>query len=300
MKKNIMCFLILCFTAAFGLSGMTFAMGRIPKKQYQAKVNELDQTKKECTANLDQTKKECASNLESLQKKMDDELAQAKLKTDSLESRNAQLLKDMESSKSDLQKRVAELTKEKQEVENTKSLEVNKLKSTYDNLVSDMKKEIDQGSIQITQLQNKLSVNLVDKILFNSGEAEVNEQGRQVLKRVANILKKVQDKQIRIEGHTDNEPIGPKLKDKFPSNWELSTTRATTVARYLQDAGGVDPKYLSASGYAEYRPIADNLKPEGRSKNRRIEIVLVPMEITSAQTTKTPVLPPPAKTPAKP
>lgn len=282
MKIDRVALLGACSIIALLSSSGVNGMGRIPKKDYQAKVAELGKTKSE----LEQTKKECAANLE----KMKEELAQNKTKSDGLESQNAQLLKDMESSKSELQKRVAELTKEKQEVEKTKAEEVEKLKSTYDNLVTDMKKEIDQGSIQITQLQNKLSVNLVDKILFNSGQSEVNEQGKQVLKKVANILKKVQNKQIRIEGHTDNQPIGSALKEKYPTNWELSTARANNVARYLQETGGIDPKILIAAGYAEYRPIADNATPEGRSKNRRIEIALVPMEITplSASAEKVP------------
>ncbi len=284
-------------------------MGRIPKEQYNAKLAELAAK----SAELDQAKKECAANLEALNKKIADESANSQAKISSLETQNSQMLKDMESSKSDLQKRLAELTREKQQAEKEKlqtekekqqaelakqaaeqekqeaekmriqaekekAAEVDRLKSTYDNLVSDMKKEIEQGSIQITQLQNKLSVNLVDKILFNSGEWEVNEQGRQVLAKVANILKKIQDKQIRIEGHTDNKPIGGALKDKFPTNWELSTARATNVARYLQEVGGIDPKILYAAGYAEFRPIADNSQLEGRSKNRRIEIALVPLE----------------------
>lgn len=249
--------LILSFTQAH-------AMGRIPKKEYQAKVSELA---------------ECNSTLASAKKKLEGDMADAKSKIESLESAKTQLLKDMDSSKSELRQRVADMTREKQDIEKAKQSEVDKLKSTYEDLVTDMKKEIDQGSIQITQLKDKLSVNMVDKILFNSGEADVNAEGKNVLLKVANILKKVQNKQIRIEGHTDNIPIGGALKDKFPSNWELSTARATTVARYLTEACGVPPLYVSAAGYAQFRPIADNSKPEGRSKNRRIEIALVPLEV---------------------
>src|SRR2546428_10562 len=83
-------------------------------------------------------------------------------------------------------------------------------------------------------------------------ESQVNEQGKQVLKRVSDVLKKVKGKQIRIEGHTDNVPVGGSLKEIYPTNWELSTARATAVARYLQEAGGVDPQLLTAAGYGEY------------------------------------------------
>lgn len=278
-RKNMKQSLILMVSISMlGISSLSYAMGRIPKKEYEKKVSELEQTKK--------TSEECDQNLASLQKKSDETKTELQAKVTALETTNGQLLKDLESSKGELQKRVADLVKEKQDVEKEKAMEVEKLKGTYDSLVTDMKKEIQQGSIQITQLQNKLSVSLVDKIVFDSGEAEINEGGKQVLKKVANILKKVKDKQIRIEGHTDNIPIGGSLKEKFPSNWELSTARATTVARYLQDAGGVSPEYLYAAGYGPYHPVADNATAEGRSKNRRIEIALVPKEIASSITQK--------------
>src|SRR5208282_3813798 len=98
----------------------------------------------------------------------------------------------------------------------------------------------------------------------------------------AGVLKQVTDKRISIEGHTDNMPISDALKDKYPTNWELSTARATTVARFLQEKGGIDPTLLSAVGYGEYHPIASNDTVEGRAKNRRIEIVLLDKEIGKA------------------
>jgi chemotaxis protein MotB len=89
----------------------------------------------------------------------------------------------------------------------------------------------------------------------------------------------VKDKAISIEGHTDDVPIGAELSKQYPTNWELSAVRATTVARYLQENIGIDPGLLSAIGYGEYQPVTSNESEEGRAKNRRIEIVLVPMEI---------------------
>jgi chemotaxis protein MotB len=91
------------------------------------------------------------------------------------------------------------------------------------------------------------------------------------------ILKDVKDKRIQVEGHTDNVRIVSSLKKKFPTNWELSTARATEVVRYLQEAGGIAPKLLSATGYSEYQPVAPNDTDEGKHKNRRIEIVLLPL-----------------------
>lgn len=95
--------------------------------------------------------------------------------------------------------------------------------------------------------------------------------------KVIEILKDIKDKRIQIEGHTDNVRIYSSLKTRFPTNGELSTARATQVARYLQEDGGINPQNLSATGYSEYQPVASNDKEEGRRKNRRIEIVLLPL-----------------------
>ncbi len=124
---------------------------------------------------------------------------------------------------------------------------------------------------------------MVDKILFDSGSAVIKKNGKQVLDRVAEILKNVKDQQINVEGHTDNVPISSRLLDRFPSNWELSTARATTGVRYLQERG-VPPTVLSAQGYAEYQPVALNDKEENKAQNRRIEIVLVPRSSGTAAT----------------
>ncbi len=176
-----------------------------------------------------------------------------------------------------LRAETAGLSKERARALEEKERAVAELAATRDKLTAELKEEIRKGEIAITQLKDKLSLNLVEKILFDSGSALVKKDGKKVLDRVAEILKKVQDKQIRIEGHTDNVPISARIIEKFPSNWELSTSRATNVVRYLQEKG-VDPKYLVAAGYSAYRPIASNDSPEGRAKNRRIEIVLTPFE----------------------
>ena len=158
-----------------------------------------------------------------------------------------------------------------------KEQEIARLKSTYEQLVKDLKKEIEAGEIKVTQFRDLLTVNLVEKILFDSGKAEIKPRGLEVLQRVGEILKGTKDKQIRIEGHTDNVPIGSKIVDKFPTNWELSTARATVVARFFQEKVGIPPQRLAPSGFAEYRPVAPNTTPEGKAQNRRIEIILAPL-----------------------
>ena len=159
----------------------------------------------------------------------------------------------------------------------SKEAEVKTVSKTYEELLAEMKGEIEQGQIAITELQGKLTVDVVDKILFDSGQAEVKPEGLAVLKRVVEILMTVTDKVIRIEGHTDNIPIAGALAKRYPTNWELSAARALNVTRYLEKEG-IDPYILSAAAFGEYQPVAENDTPEGRAKNRRIAIILLPMK----------------------
>jgi chemotaxis protein MotB len=195
--------------------------------------------------------------------KANNEKAELAFRVQSLETRVAELSKQLE-------EEIAKASKEKEE-------EIQRLTSAQEELVKELQQEIENKEIQITQLADRLSVSLVDKILFPSGEAEITPAGLKVLERVGNIIKNVQDKIIRVEGHTDNVPIAPRLQQKFPTNWELSTARATNVVRFLQDKVGMDPKWLQAVGLSEFHPVATNDTPESRSKNRRIEIGLLPM-----------------------
>jgi len=165
-------------------------------------------------------------------------------------------------------------------VSRQKEAELNQLRSTYDQLVDSMKDEISQGQIQITRLADRLSVSMVDKILFPSGEASITTAGLRILQRVGAVLKTTEGKIIRVEGHTDNVAISDKLKSTFATNWELSTARATNVVRFLQDSVGIDATRLQAVGLSQYHPVAPNTTVQGRSQNRRIEIALLPLEKT--------------------
>ncbi len=161
-----------------------------------------------------------------------------------------------------------------------KEEEIKRLTRTQEELSKSLQDEIAKGNITIQQVRDQLTINMVDRVLFDSGQAQVKPAGLKVLKQVSDVLTKVSDKQIRIEGHTDNVPISTKLQDKFKSNWELSTARATTVVRYLIDHGRLDRQYLSAVGYADTHPQASNETESGRATNRRIEIVLYPRDLS--------------------
>ncbi len=158
-----------------------------------------------------------------------------------------------------------------------KKAELTRLKTTYDELVEGLKGEIEAGEVQIRRMKDRLSVNLVEKILFDSGKADLKPTGVKILRKVGAELAKIEGKRIQIEGHTDNVPIGGRLKEKFPTNWELSASRAIAVVRILETDVGMDPTLLSAAGYGEHQPVVSNKTAEGKAANRRIEIVLLPL-----------------------
>ena len=178
---------------------------------------------------------------------------------------------------SDLDAENAKLRERNAALEKAKEEQVRKVSSTYENLLEKMKSEISKGQVTISELKGKLTVNMVDSILFDSGKAEVKKGGLEILGKVISILKDVSDKSIRIEGHTDTVQIVGILARRYPTNWELSAARAINVARHLQDQG-IDPGHLSAVAYGEWKPVATNDTAEGKAKNRRIEIILVPKE----------------------
>lgn len=144
----------------------------------------------------------------------------------------------------------------------------------YDALVLGLAKEVEKGQLQVRQYQNMLTVDLAEQIFFDSGRATLKSGGKDVLKKVGEALKGYDNKVIRVVGHTDNVPLAKSLQSTFPSNWDLSVARATTVVRFLQEVG-IPPERMVPSGRGEYDPVAGNDTPEGRQKNRRIEIMLI-------------------------
>ena len=224
-------------------------------KKLNGDFAQLSIQKDKITADRDELDKVLKSKSDSLSKTINE----LRGKTAALEMENASLKES-----------VANLKKTKEE-------EVKSVSKTYENLMQEMKGEIAQGQVAITELKGKLTVDVLDKILFASGEAEVKPEGLAVLQRVIDILKNVKDKAIRIEGHTDNVKIGGALARKYATNWELSAARAINVTRYLQKQG-IDPALLASVAYGEYKPVADNSTSEGRAKNRRIAIILQPKD----------------------
>ncbi len=150
-------------------------------------------------------------------------------------------------------------------------------------LEDEMRSELESRDVTISNLQGKLTVTILDRLMFDSGEAVLQPDGEPVLRKIAAILAGHPDLKIHVVGHTDNVPI----RTRFASNWELSTARALAAVHFLTERAGVDPRRVGAVGYGEFRPIADNSTPEGRARNRRIAITILPDELAGADTVPT-------------
>ncbi|HLH56788.1 MAG TPA: OmpA family protein [Verrucomicrobiae bacterium] len=209
----------------------------------------------------------------SYDKKVRLEQAQAELaSTRDLADKNAAEAAALKDKLTSSEERCQELEKEKQAVE-----------KNHQSLEDEMKAALESKDVTISQLQGKLTVNILDRIMFDSGEAELKPDGEAVLRKLAAVLDQHTNLMIHVVGHTDNVPIRPGARSRFASNWELSTARATAAVRFLSEKAGVDPRRLGAVGYGEFKPIADNSTSEGRAKNRRIAITILPEQMAPAE-----------------
>jgi len=200
--------------------------------------------------------------------RLTEQVGQLKQARAELESSKAEL----ESSKAELEKVRADLASELGQ----QRKELEQFKQAQQELSHRLEAEMKKGQVLIRQANGQLVVDLVDKLMFDSAAVELNESGKDVLRRVAETLRSMPDKLIMVAGHTDNVPISDKLVDTYPTNWELSTARATGVVRFLQDECKIPGERLAAVGYSQYRPVGTNRNHRGRRRNRRIEVILMP------------------------
>jgi chemotaxis protein MotB len=142
----------------------------------------------------------------------------------------------------------------------------------FQEFVLKFKKLIDAGQLKVATRAGRLVIQLSNDVLFDSGQTAIKPGGKEALMQVAKVLATVRGRGFQVAGHTDNVPI---QTARFPSNWELSTARAVEVVKLLL-THGVSPQAVSAAGYGEFDPIAGNDSPDGKAKNRRIEITLQP------------------------
>jgi chemotaxis protein MotB len=199
-----------------------------------------------------------------------------------LEQQNADLkqrVTSLEQQNADAQQKVGSLEQEKASLAASNQ----QTQKQYEELMQGLAQEVEKGELQVKQYKNMLSVDLASRVFFDSGKVTLKKGGKEVLKKVGNALKGYENKIIRVVGHTDNVPVTKSLRKTFPSNWDLSVARAANVVRYLQEVG-VPPERMVAAGRAEYDPVASNDTPEGRQKNRRIEIMLLDKSLMSEMT----------------
>ena len=255
----------------------------VAESSYLKKVEEVDGLSKDL-AELQQTYKKLVLENAALKTRFNRLSEDAAVLTDEkkqleeiLRAKSDTLSKNI----SELRQQVAELKVENGKLsedvsvlQKAKEEKVKEVSGTYEQLLANMKNEIAQGQVTISELKGKLTVNMEAAILFDSGRADVKPEGLAILDKMVGTLKNVSDKAIRIEGHTDVVQITGGLTRTFPTNWELSAARAINVTKFLQQQG-IDPGNLSAAAFAEHKPVADNGVKEGRAKNRRIEITLV-------------------------
>jgi len=235
-----------------------------------SKIGEQNKQINKQNADLEAQKLEINKNLEQISK-TNSELSQ-------LEKNKLELQKELAASQELLNSSEAQLETMRQiEAETKKRNEI------YARFVSELQKMIDGGQLTVSIEKGRIVINLPENVLFKTGHSNVNPEGQEALKQIATVLKEFSDRSFQVEGHTDNVPI---KSARYPSNWELSTARAMSVV-HLMIAEGVDAKNISAAGFGEFQPRADNETKEGRALNRRIEIIMLPnLEILSSELPK--------------
>ncbi len=190
-------------------------------------------------------------------------------KTSDLERVNGEQAQTIES----LNKEISRLNAELEELSKSKD-DLSRAKAELEKKLSG---ELESGDMSLSMQERGLVVTVLDRVLFDSGKADLKESSKDGLDKVAGILNgKVRRHMVYVEGHTDNVPI---RKSSWRSNWELSTARATEVIHYFVDEASLDPKRIAATGYGEFHPVASNSTESGKSKNRRVEIVISPKKI---------------------
>ncbi len=231
----------------------------------QSKYNTLDKLFKAKENTYDKLK----SSYEALSKSSSQTLAYEAKK-------NQELLDQLNKKQQELSKERAALDQQIQKIKHLEDLiaqkdaKLNNLKSSLSRALNKFK---NQG-LKVTEKDGKIYISMENKLLFDSGSWNVKQNGRDAIKTIANILSINPDVEIMIEGHTDNVPYHGKTA--IQDNWDLSVKRATSVVRQLMNNKHIDPKRLVPAGRSKYLPVADNSTPQGRAKNRRIEVILTP------------------------
>ncbi len=223
--------------------------------------------------------------LEANVQKINIELKQAQQQLAQLQQENTVL----KSEKKALEEKVATVTKQKEEAE--KALRVYEsiqertremMDIALEKIREALKDEIESGEVRVFKGTMGIVLDVKGEPMFNEGSVKLNPNGRYIIQKIATLLGDLDGYMIGVIGNADNKPIvTPKIKRCYPTNWELSAQRGATVARYILEHSSVPPTRVVAMGLGEFQPIDTNQTPEGRGNNRRIDIVLLPMDVLS-------------------
>ncbi|MBN2870055.1 MAG: OmpA family protein [Campylobacterales bacterium] len=256
---------------------LLLSSGCVTKQTHEAVLQELDTTRQSLAS---------AQNIISDQhlqiKQNEAEIARSRQELADLDLKKGTLQRQLNDSQRLLNETEARLRDSRSQIETLRQIEeeTKKRNEIYTRFIDKLQKMIDGGQLTVTIDKGRLVINLPENVLFASGQALLNPQGEETLVQVAALLKEFPDRRFQIEGHTDNVPIH---NARFASNWELSSGRALSVVHLMLNHG-VASENLSAAGFGEFHPRADNESVEGRALNRRIEIVMQPnLEILSSE-----------------
>lgn len=257
-------------------------------KGLKKEIQDLKDSNADLTAKLEESerlRKEVDIICERVKKQLDDIVASSSSEKDKMQKELAQkqadLLKkeqELAELRSTLNKLQADLNDREAKVRDLESLIARK-----DSAVQALRKKLTDAllgfkdsELTVSVRDGKVYVSMSDKLLFNTGSFVVEAKGKDALKKIAEVLNKQSDLKIVVEGHTDNQRYSSNTSGPINSNWDLSVMRASSVTKILVDENKVDNKRITPAGRGEFYPIESNDTPEGRSKNRRIEIVIEP------------------------
>ncbi|MCU0822877.1 MAG: OmpA family protein [Spirochaetes bacterium] len=255
------------------------------KKVCGARIKELENVRDILNKKGGDREKELMAENKRLQ---DDCQLSIKDLRDEMQKEREASISELASLRQEYEKKIADLKNQtvnlNTELANIKKLseaqkqELDRMSQQAEELEKQLADEIKNGDIRLKRFNEKLIINIDDKISFDSGSAKLKDNVLKALDKISAILSKYSENNIIIEGHTDNVPI---IAGRFSDNWQLSTERALSVLRYLLKNASLDPLRVSAAGYGEFHPIVSNDTPENRSLNRRVDIVVVPRVKTS-------------------
>jgi chemotaxis protein MotB len=247
-------------------------------EQEQADLREKLQKQNEKMAEMTALKETQQSTISDLREKVRTQSDALERRREELKNKTAQLDElrgEVRTESAQLEKMESHLAESADQKAQLKS-KLDQLRSTHDHIVSELKEEIEKKEVIIRQMETEFSLTFVDRILFEFGRSRLTTNGRKVLDRFGGRLKELEGCKIRVEGHTDDVPILPEYRYKYPTNWELSASRAAAVVRHLQEEIGLEPEGMEAVGRSFYDPVASNDTPEGRARNRRVELFIAP------------------------